>query len=161
MPLGRGPGGLDSSNAATAYNNLVLHTGASSRGPMPIRTFRGLSTQMGGMGLCAPGWFQDSQGQGPDSYDYDGGVLGCSFATPATAGAAALMRNALNVLGWPGNDARILMTMMLLQGDGWNGSNPGGELTSGISSTRHRHQRLGHLSARRWRAGVAGGPVRR
>jgi hypothetical protein len=126
--------GLDTTNAATAYHTLLLNNGTSSRGPMPIRTFGGLSTTMGGMGLSAPGVFQDTLGLGPDSYDA-GSIFGCSFATPAVAGAAGLMRNALNALGWPGNNARILMPMMLLQGDGWNGGNPGFEMTSGISST--------------------------
>jgi hypothetical protein len=51
------------------------------------------------------------------------GNFGCgtSFAAPAIAGAAALLRQRWNAMGgnWANNSASALLTNMLLMGDGW------------------------------------------
>jgi hypothetical protein len=148
-----GVNGLDTSNLNQDYNTAILAddtTGpfrASGRGPVPIRTFKGLSTTMSGIGLTAPAIYSYYFGGGTDSYG-GGNIAGTSFAAPTVAGAVANMRHAFNALNWPlGNDARMLMTVMFLMGDGWNGQSPGADTRTHTSSYSGFGRLHGHFPA--------------
>lgn len=119
-----GVNGLDSSNPAQDYNTRALVDGCSARGGVPIQLFTGLSPTMAGIGITAPAIYRLSAASGTNTYNA-GDICGTSFATPTITGITANMRNALNSVGFPGNDARILRDFVLIMGDSWDGNQDG------------------------------------
>jgi hypothetical protein len=110
---------LDTTDASTSYGETTLYSNAS-RGGMPIRTWLNQGIVNPALGLVAPGEWSYNFTTAPSGYNTSGFIWGCSFAAPAVAGAAALMREALNAAGHPANNARALMTNLFLLGDGWD-----------------------------------------
>ncbi len=77
--------------------------------------------------LAAPGSWVYTYGPAVSDYSLMGSrpFVGTSFAAPAVAGTAGLLREAFNNIGWNLNDARSLMVNMLLFGDGYQGTTNG------------------------------------
>jgi hypothetical protein len=122
---------LDSGSSASNYNGLAL-AGFASQGPLPIRRHDGLTgLTTAGLGLCAPGIWNYNYTTA-SNYNLGGAIAGCSFASPAVAGAAGLLREALNAIGWAGNNARALMVNLLVLGDTWEHLN-GSDLRTQVS----------------------------
>lgn len=112
----------------------------SSQGPVPIVSTGGASATTQGVALVAPGTFWHHAWQTPNIYDDRTTVAadsakGSSVAAPVVTAAAGLLREAFNNIGWAGNDTRVLLTNMLLMGDGYDGDTNGYRtgFTSGAS----------------------------
>jgi len=121
-------GALDTSTSSVVYDSATMRS-ASSRGGMDLRTNGVLRSKAVAVAdLVAPGcwtyqyFYPPTNGYGANFVS--GGNWGCgtSFAAPAVAGAAALLRQQFNSISWPGNDVGVLITNMLLMGDGYASS---------------------------------------
>jgi len=123
-------GGLQSDDNVTDMNDLGLYT-SSSRGGATLRIMGSTTNRtFGGVDLMAPAcidlyFSNDSTGYSTTKR------CGTSYAAPAVTGTAGLMRDALNHLGWSGNNAKALMVNMLLFGDAWE-SDTGANRTTGV-----------------------------
>ena len=94
----------------------------TSHGPFPIVLLDGSTHWTAGSDIAAPvcrDWLYDAGLFGYTSR------CGTSISTPIVSGAAGLLRNALNAVGWSGNNARALMTNLMLSGDGSDGTAAG------------------------------------
>jgi len=105
----------------TPYNSLIIKD-ESSKGGVPIQTSSSVTGFLAGVGLLAPGCFDDLYKKVSGVNTYTDSACGTSLASPVVAGMVGLMRNAWWTVGWPRNDARLMMTNALLMGDSWDGS---------------------------------------
>lgn len=151
-------GGLDSSNDGTAYTDLNLKLyGATAIGGLPIVAHSGVSSTATVVGLMAPGVLRNYFSDPPNTYG--GGQMGCSWAAPAVAGAAADLRQQFRAYGWTqgADSANVMYVNMLLNGGGWNGYNvywPGGSSYSAVAP----NERSGYGRLRtRWNQTSNGG----
>lgn len=121
-------GGLDSGSTFTDYDSMPIWSdldgSGSSTGSVQIWRHdgtTGASYRTAGIGLMAPAKYNWNFYLSPNMYQSDSSIRGTSYAAPAVAGSAALLRDAFNSLGWGGmNDARFLQVNMLLLGDTWD-----------------------------------------
>lgn len=105
--------------ATTDYDSSMLW-GSSSRGGMDVMAMSGGGVQQFAIAdLSAPAFWTYSYRPGLHDFSTAEGFIGTSFASPAVAATAGLMRESFNAIGWNLNDARVLMVNMLLLGDGY------------------------------------------
>lgn len=121
-----GVAALDSISG-TSYGATTRST-FSGRGPVIGALSGGWPVAVGGVDMAAPGIVSNLYTIS-GSNGYSGDVAGTSIATPIVAGAAGLLRQALNAIGWSGNDARALAVNLLLLGDHSDGTAAGKNLT--------------------------------
>jgi hypothetical protein len=115
------------------YSSALRHP-QSSFGAMPIKLWTGQSQTAAGVDLMAPYDVSLYFTTPPASYGaWTAWFGGTSYAAPAVAGGAALLREVFESTSWGGaTDARILQVEMLLLGDRLFGSSwPG---TWGLSA---------------------------
>lgn len=111
------------SYSGTAYGSM-LRSSFSAVGPV-FGSVGGWPVNMPGIDISAPGVLVNLYSEtGTNSY-VSADVAGTSIATPFVAGAAGLLRQALNTVGWSGNDARVLAVNLLLLGDHSDGTASG------------------------------------
>lgn len=116
----------------------------SSRGGMAIRLHTNTVIQdaFAVADLAAPGDHSYLYTTPPFGYDTTGTISGSSFAAPAVAGAAGMLREHFQSIGW-GPNARVLLVNMILMGDSyafdWGGDHRNGmDPRSGAGRT-HMH----------------------
>ncbi len=109
--------GLETTST-TNYDTSTLWA-ASSRGGMDVLTTSGGTQRFAIADLAAPAFWTYSYQPTISSFTTGGGFIGTSFAAPAVAATAGLLREAFNTIGWNLNDARTLLVNMILLGDGY------------------------------------------
>ena len=120
-------GGIDSEPYWTNYDTSPTWAtefpeyGSTSRGGMTIRLWDGRVVQdaFAITDLAAPAEFSYWYMNPPYGYDTAGVHSGTSFAAPAVAGAAGMLREHFSSIGWT-TDARVLLVNMLLMGDSYS-----------------------------------------
>lgn len=133
-------GALDTSSSGTAYLSTTM-AGYSNWGSRLVKTADGYNAVYPAVGLIAPGRLDLVTYQSPSSYAT--GSWGTSFATPAVAGAAALMEQGYAGRGWTNLHGQFYAATMLMFGDGWDAST-NTTRTSGL----HTQSGAGRLRAR-------------
>ncbi|GMV44151.1 MAG: hypothetical protein AMXMBFR64_58670 [Myxococcales bacterium] len=124
--------GLLTDPAAVDYNASSLSDDAPA-GFVPVALWNtGAVHRFAGIDLCAPGHWSYNFMIGPSGYNTQGVINGCSFATPAVAGSAALLRDVYHDLGFAYTDAGRLFVSMVMLGDAWSGVG-GTDLSTGLS----------------------------
>jgi hypothetical protein len=113
--------GTNTNTAAIAdYIESDIAVGMAGIGGLAVATLGGVFSRATSIGLAAPGSdLRMVKAGGYTSTDR----IGSSFATPAVAASAGVMRQVLASMGrsFEANNANLLMTYMLLNGDGSNG----------------------------------------
>lgn len=120
-------GELDTLGQSTVYDTSIVRA-ASMRGGVDLNVYgEGVQPQaMSVADLVAPGcWtyqYYLPPFNGYASNTPSPGNFGCgtSFAAPAVAGAAALLKQDFTAIGWNSTDAGVLLVNMLLMGDGYS-----------------------------------------
>lgn len=109
-------GGVDTLSSGS-YDSKELWA-SSGRGGLPARHMDGTSFNVAGVDLIAPAIRELALEYAPSYYwDYWEPLRGTSFSAPEVAGAAALLRDVFYTEhGW-NLPPRVLMAIMLLQGD--------------------------------------------
>lgn len=136
--------GLQSVTTQINMNLLDRYVSSSRGGPTyQLLASPTVDRNYSGIGLAAPACIDDWFGNDSNGYT-SGQRCGTSYATPAVAGVAALLRDALYHVGWNATaaDARRLMVMMLLMGDAWESD---GTVNSWKSSGVSRGSGMGRL----------------
>lgn len=96
----------------------------ASEGPVEITTRGGIDSDTAGVDIAAPGHISEYFTYGEDNYgSFD--RWGTSYSAPAVTAGAGLLREALEEVGWTYDDARALMTNLLLLGDRSDGTSDG------------------------------------
>ncbi|MCP4674783.1 MAG: S8/S53 family peptidase [Deltaproteobacteria bacterium] len=111
----------------TPYENIEWSPWASVGG-MPTQTLAGWTATTAGIDIAAPGHYRLHFTDGTDTYSFTE-IWGCSMATPIVSGAAGMLREVMNDLGWDGNDAKALMVNLMLLGDASDGTAGGHSYT--------------------------------
>ena len=110
---------LDTDPITTNYDSTTSHTQAS-RGGMAIRLHGGTVRQdaFAVADLAAPGDHSYMYATPPFGYETTSVYAGSSYASPAVAGAAGMLREHFSSLGWTTN-GRVLLANMILMGDSY------------------------------------------
>jgi Subtilase family len=125
-----------SPSSVSEYDSSIL-TSESGRGGIDVVVSGAGSSPIqnafGVVSLSAPGAWSFPYGMGTTGYAYSElPFSGTSFSSPAVAASAGLLRAAFNWIGWSLNDSRVLMTNMLLMGDGYQATWGGGQWPLGM-----------------------------
>ena len=119
-------GELDTAGQSTAYDTAIVRT-ASMRGGVDLNVYNEgvMPGAMSVADLVAPGcwtyqyYIPPLAGYAPNAPSPGNFGCGTSFAAPAVAGAAALLKQDFATMGWSSTDAGVLLVNMLLMGDGY------------------------------------------
>lgn len=103
------------------YSNLAIKD-TSSMGGVQIMTHYSTTGFMAGVGLIGPGCFDSLYDSPSGWHGYSMTGCGTSYSSPIVAGMLGLLRQAFWSVGWPRNNARLMMANALLMGDSWDGT---------------------------------------
>lgn len=108
--------GLNTTSTANYDTSLIWPD--SSRGGMSVLTTSSGRQTFAIADISAPAiWMYEYT---PGLHDFaTTAIAGTSYAAPAVAAAAGLLRESFNTIGWNLNDARTLLVNMILLGDGF------------------------------------------
>lgn len=110
---------VTSTNATTPYRSTDMAPSACV-GTVPVRPVgSNYVWSTPGVAVVAPNDY-DLVTVGPNKSSYSTGISGTSFATPAVSGIGLLLQQAYKQAGWTGREGNILLTSLLMLGDGWD-----------------------------------------